>query len=93
MSQTEILSQPLAALEQRDEFIARHLGPSPADVTEMLAAIDAPSLAALIDETVPAAIRRAPLALPEPRPEAEALAALESVIDVVADQSGQSLYT
>ncbi len=79
MSQTEILSQPLAALEQRDEFIARHLGPSPADVTEMLAAIDAPSLAALIDETVPAAIRRAPLALPEPRPEAEALAALKAI--------------
>ena len=81
MSQTEILSQPLAALEQRDEFIARHLGPSPADVTEMLAAIDAPSLAALIDETVPAAIRRAPLALPEPRPEAEALAALKAIAD------------
>ena len=79
MSQTKILSQPLAALEQRDEFIARHLGPSPADVTEMLAAIDAPSLAALIDETVPAAIRRAPLALPEPRPEAEALAALKAI--------------
>ena len=79
MSQTEILSQPLAALEQRDEFIARHLGPSPADVTEMLAAIDAPSLTALIDETVPAAIRRAPLALPEPRPEAEALAALKAI--------------
>ena len=41
MSQTEILSQPLAALEQRDEFSARHLGPSPADVTEMLAREDA----------------------------------------------------
>ena len=79
MPQTEILSQPLAALEQRDEFIARHLGPSDADVAEMLAAIDAPSLDALIDETVPAAIRRAPLALPEPRPEAEALAALKAI--------------
>ena len=53
-AQTDMTSieSRLAALEQRDEFIARHLGPSPADVTEMLAAIDAPSLAALINDAI-----------------------------------------
>ena len=81
MSQTSNLplSQPLAVLEQRDEFIARHLGPSPAEVAEMLAVLGTSSLDTLIDETVPAAIRRAPLALSEPCPEAEALARLKAI--------------
>ncbi|WP_091934243.1 aminomethyl-transferring glycine dehydrogenase [Propionivibrio dicarboxylicus] len=71
---------PLSALEQRDEFIARHIGPSPDDIPAMLAAIGAPDLETLIDETVPAAIRLpAPLPLAEPRPEAEALAALKAM--------------
>lgn len=81
MSQTTTLplSQPLAVLEQRDEFIARHLGPSSADVADMLAQLGAPTLDALIEETVPAAIRRAPLKLAEPCPEAEALARLKAI--------------
>ncbi len=71
---------PLNILEQRDEFVARHIGPTPEDVTAMLAAIGAESLAALIDQTVPAAIRLpAPLALDDSRPEAEALAALKAM--------------
>ena len=37
----------------------RHIGPSPAEMAEMLAAAGAPSLEALIDETVPAALRQA----------------------------------
>ncbi|KPQ05727.1 MAG: decarboxylating glycine dehydrogenase GcvP [Rhodobacteraceae bacterium HLUCCA12] len=37
----------------------RHIGPSPAEMAEMLAAIGAPSLDALIDETIPPAIRQA----------------------------------
>ncbi|UWQ96487.1 aminomethyl-transferring glycine dehydrogenase [Rhodobacteraceae bacterium M385] len=37
----------------------RHIGPSPAEMTEMLAAVGAPSLDALIDDTVPASIRQA----------------------------------
>jgi glycine dehydrogenase len=71
---------PLNALEQRDEFINRHLGSAPADIDAMLSAIDATSLEALIAQTVPAAIRLAsPLALPDSRPEAEALAELKAI--------------
>ena len=73
-------NSPLNALENREEFIARHLGPSSDDLPAMLAAIGAPSMEALIAQTVPAAIRR-PDSLPllGPRPEAEALAALKKI--------------
>ena len=64
-------SASLLVLENRDEFIARHIGPSPEDVPAMLDAVGTTSVDALIDETVPAAIRlSAPLPLPAPRPEA-----------------------
>ena len=69
----------LTLLEQHGDFIDRHIGPSSDDVANMLASIGAPSLDALIEQTVPAAIRRAPLALPEARPEAEALALLKTI--------------
>lgn len=36
----------------------RHIGPSPSEMAEMLQAVGAPSLEALIDETVPASIRQ-----------------------------------
>jgi glycine dehydrogenase len=36
----------------------RHIGPSPAEMTEMLKAVGVPTLDALIDETVPASIRQ-----------------------------------
>ncbi|HEU0120259.1 MAG TPA: aminomethyl-transferring glycine dehydrogenase [Bryobacteraceae bacterium] len=39
------------------DFASRHIGPSPADVSAMLAALGLPSLDALIDQTVPASIR------------------------------------
>jgi glycine dehydrogenase len=71
---------PLSALEQRDEFIARHLGSNAAATTAMCEAIGAASLEALIDETVPAGIRlAAPLALASPVPEHEALARLKTI--------------
>jgi glycine dehydrogenase len=42
-----------------DDFAnRRHIGPSPAEMEEMLRAVGAPSLDALIDETVPASIRQ-----------------------------------
>ncbi len=48
-----------------DTFVRRHVGPRPHHLPEMLAAIGAPSLDALIDEAIPAAIRRpGPVALP-----------------------------
>jgi glycine dehydrogenase len=56
-----------------DTFVGRHIGPTDADVASMLEAIGAPSLEALVDETVPRSIRRAPLDLPEPRGENELL--------------------
>jgi glycine dehydrogenase len=49
-----------------DDFAnRRHIGPSPAEMDEMLGVVGAPSLDALIDETVPASIRqRDPLSWP-----------------------------
>ncbi|MBP7778984.1 MAG: aminomethyl-transferring glycine dehydrogenase [Acidobacteria bacterium] len=48
-----------------DTFVRRHVGPRPHDLPEMLATIGAPSLDALIDEAIPASIRRPdPVALP-----------------------------
>ena len=71
---------PLSALEQRDEFISRHIGPSNTDISVMLEAIGSPSLDALIDQTVPPAIRlSAPMPLADAVPEAEALAALKVI--------------
>ncbi len=70
----------LSALEQRDEFINRHIGSDAADIDAMLSVVGAPSVDALIEQTVPAAIRLpAPLALPDARPEAEALSALKAI--------------
>ena len=75
----------LAALEQRDEFVARHIGPCPAEIAQMLAAIGTGSLDQLVAETVPAAIR-APSALslpglPGPLPEHEALEKLKHIAE------------
>ena len=73
-------TQPLSALEQRDEFIHRHIGPNADETAAMLAALGAPSLDALIEQTVPAAIRLpAPLPLAAPQREHEALARLKGI--------------
>ena len=67
----------LAALERRDEFVARHIGPDEREVRAMLAALGLESLDALIAEVLPPAIRTArPLALPPGRTEREVLAEL-----------------
>src|ERR1700732_4338074 len=56
------------------DFSRRHIGPSPDDVDKMVATLGAASLDALIDETLPRAIRQpARLALGRPLTEAEAL--------------------
>ena len=71
---------PLAALEQRDEFVARHIGPDATEIKAMLVALDLASLDQLIEQTVPAAIRlSAALSLPEALPEHEALARLKGI--------------
>ncbi|MCP5230418.1 aminomethyl-transferring glycine dehydrogenase [Accumulibacter sp.] len=75
-------SPPLAELEQRNDFIARHIGPCMGEIAAMLAEIGVSSLEQLVDQTIPAAIRLpAPLALAEPRPESEALEALRAMAD------------
>ena len=70
----------LFALEQRSEFSKRHIGPSADEIAAMLTAVDAASLDELIAQTVPESIRLdEPLALPEARPESEALATLRTL--------------
>ena len=68
-----------ALLAPSDTFPERHLGPDRAERAEMLQALGAPSLEALIDQTVPAGIRRGPLVLPEPRGEQELLDDLRQI--------------
>ncbi len=80
---------PLIELEQTDEFIGRHIGPNDAEAADMLGVIGASSLDALIDQTVPVAIRLpADLPLPAPRREHVALADLRAIADLnVINQS------
>ncbi|MEZ4450610.1 MAG: aminomethyl-transferring glycine dehydrogenase [Nannocystaceae bacterium] len=77
----------LASLAPTDTFVRRHLGPREHELEPMLAAVGAPSLAALIGETVPAAIRMdGPLTLVDdlaadrPPGERESLAALRGMM-------------
>ena len=52
----------------------RHIGPSPAEMADMLRVVGADSLEALIDETVPQDIRQAkPLDFGKPKSERELL--------------------
>ena len=46
-----------ALLHPLDQFVHRHLGRCAADVAQMLEAVGAASVEALIDETIPSAIR------------------------------------
>ncbi|MCC7327909.1 MAG: aminomethyl-transferring glycine dehydrogenase [Burkholderiales bacterium] len=70
----------LAQLEDDAGFIARHIGTTPDEQAAMLHALGFDSRAALIDAVVPAAIREhAPLALPAPVAEADALARLAAI--------------
>ncbi|WP_225027641.1 aminomethyl-transferring glycine dehydrogenase [Xinfangfangia pollutisoli] len=73
----------------------RHIGPSPSEMAEMLEAVGAPSLEALIDQTVPAAIRqKTPLSW-APLSEHELLAKMEEVAKknrVMTSLIGQGYY-
>ncbi len=70
----------LRSLEAPDEFIGRHIGPDPGDTQRMLDAVGAGSLDDLIAQAVPASIRLdAPLNLPGPITEAEALGRLREL--------------
>ena len=61
-------------MNNTDQFVTRHNGSNAQDMQAMLKKINAPSLDALIDQTVPAAIRlRRPLNLPDGMSEHEFL--------------------
>ncbi|MCG8441461.1 MAG: glycine dehydrogenase (aminomethyl-transferring), partial [Caulobacterales bacterium] len=74
----------------------RHIGPSPAEMDEMLGVVGAPSLDALIDETAPASIRqRQPLDWGPALSESAALDRLRAAADkntVHASLIGQGYY-
>ena len=76
--------KPLWELEDRSEFVARHIGPNADDERHMLAVIAAgqPALSrrALIETIVPRSIARSqPMALPAALTEAQALAELKTL--------------
>lgn len=48
--------EPLSELEQRNDFIRRHIGPGEEQIAEMLDALGLSSLDALIEKTVPKSI-------------------------------------
>ncbi len=63
-----------------DSFVPRHVGPSASEVAAMLETLGYATLDALIDATIPEAIRfRRPLAIHAGRSEHEALAALRAI--------------
>ncbi|HKE20175.1 MAG TPA: aminomethyl-transferring glycine dehydrogenase [Kofleriaceae bacterium] len=69
-------------LAPSDVFAPRHIGPSDAEVAEMLATLGLGSLDQLIDETVPETIRRRqPLALPAAECEHDLLVRLRAVAE------------
>jgi glycine cleavage system P protein (glycine dehydrogenase) len=86
----------LHTLENHDEFHARHIGPSAAEIEDMLAAVGAPSLDGLVDAIVPASIRlAAPLDLPGAVTEEEALAKIRGLAAgnaVLRNFIGQGYY-
>ena len=84
----------LAALEAADSFVARHIGPSEADIAAMLHAVGAATLNDLAAKTVPPAIRtNQTLDLPPPIDEAAVIAELRGLAaqehaEEVADRHG-----
>ena len=72
----------LHTLEQRGDFIRRHIGPDPRQIGDMLGTLGLATLEALIDQAVPAAIRiTEPLALAEAKSERETVSYLRRMRD------------
>ncbi|MGI9644221.1 MAG: glycine dehydrogenase (aminomethyl-transferring), partial [Ilumatobacteraceae bacterium] len=73
---------PIDELFESDEFTRRHVGPSPAEVDEMLRTLGVESVPELLDQTMPDSIRSGePLDLPGGVPERDALRRLQSMAD------------
>ncbi len=88
--------RPGSFLADPAEFVTRHVGITPADEVTMLVAIDADSLASLIDEVVPAGIRRADtMQIPPAVSEAAALEELRGIASrnrILKSFIGQGYY-
>ena len=86
----------LAALEEHDAFIARHIGPDANDQAAMLSVLGYATRAALMDAIIPPAIRsKAALDLPESQTEARALQELKTIASknqVLRSFIGQGYY-
>jgi len=82
--------------QQSNEFIPRHIGPNETDTRSMLKTIGVSSLAALVDKTVPAAIRmQQPLSIPAAMSEHEYLQHIKEVSllnKVYKNYIGQGYY-
>ncbi len=83
-------------ISAQTSFVPRHIGPSAAETQEMLKAIGFDSLEAMTEAIVPADIRlKAPLDLPAPMAEQEALAKLAEILSAnkpVHSLIGQGSY-
>jgi glycine dehydrogenase len=88
--------ESLSQLEQHDAFLERHIGPNDAEIAHMLRVVGHASLDALTDAIVPASIKStAPLALPAPVTEVEAIAKIRAIADknqVFRSFIGQGYY-
>ncbi|HYD85201.1 MAG TPA: glycine dehydrogenase (aminomethyl-transferring), partial [Opitutus sp.] len=73
------MASPRDLLSPLDTFSRRHTGENSADTAEMLRLLDYPSLDALVDDSLPASIRRGPLDLPPAASESAALAELREL--------------
>jgi glycine dehydrogenase len=86
----------LRELEHHGAFLERHIGPNDAEIAHMLRTVGYDSLDAMTDAIVPAGIKStAPLALPDPITEEEALAKIRAVADrnqVFRHYIGQGYY-
>ncbi|WP_439106016.1 aminomethyl-transferring glycine dehydrogenase [Congregibacter sp.] len=72
----------LTTLEGHDEFLARHIGPSAAQQSEMALAAGYDSVESLIDATVPSNIRLSnPMALDGPQREVDVIARLKAMAE------------
>jgi glycine dehydrogenase len=79
MAHAPYFNAPLAELQNNDEFVGRHIGPNANEVARMLETIGAPSIQALIEQTVPASILRTEaLDLPAAASEQQALREIAS---------------
>ena len=73
-------TRPLDALEMRDDFASRHIGPTAQDIEAMLEVIGVATLSDLLGRTIPVSIRHdEPLALDPALTEREAVQALRAM--------------